>query len=77
MSKKATSLVTPRGLTAQPPEGLVKAQLLARDVAEAAESAAWAGMTERDLARWAEEALRAGVRPDCGPWSTSGSAQAA
>lgn len=43
-----------------PPPGLVKAQLLARKVADAAAEFAWPGMTELDLARWAEESLRAG-----------------
>ncbi|MCU1699211.1 MAG: hypothetical protein JWR34_5274 [Mycobacterium sp.] len=60
MNNELSSLVVPQGLSAAPPEGLVKAQLLARDVAEAAAGAAWAGMTEKDLARWAEETLRAG-----------------
>jgi Xaa-Pro aminopeptidase len=60
MNHELSSSVVPAGLSAAPPEGLVKAQLLARDVAEAAADAVWAGMTEKDLARWAEETLRAG-----------------
>jgi len=60
MSNDTTSLAIPPGITAQPPPGLVTAQLLARDVAEAAAGAIWPGMTEKDLARWAEETLRAG-----------------
>lgn len=57
----------PEGLTAAPPEGLVKAQLLARDVAEAAAEVCWPGMTEKELARWAEETLRA--RGSTGLWT--------
>jgi len=41
------TLVTPDDISLTPPEGLIKAQLLARDVAELAADAIWAGMTER------------------------------
>ncbi len=50
-----------------PPAGLVTAQLLARDVAEQAAEVIWAGMTERELARWAEETMRA--RGSTGLWT--------
>lgn len=67
MPASNASLVAPEGLSANPPAGLVRAQRLAREVAELAVDALWAGMTERELARWAEETLRA--RGSTGLWT--------
>ena len=48
----------PADVPVDPPEGLVRAQLMARTVAEAACDVATPGMTERELATWVETALR-------------------